>query len=668
MKLKHIDIENFRSIKDSSISFDEYPCRILIGMNETGKSNILKAIKTLDSSYNILNSAPEDKRFPPGDEVDSSKLSFVDFCFDLEEKDISIIYSKLKSLLFCRNVENTKIFQKAKNTFTLKELIEQMRGIVVRVNLLAGQRYNFCWPLDIGVKELTIVSADNWKEIPFDISIIVNEENKKIERSTYKYIKTNEFPNQAKPFTEGIDINTFYNEVLLEINSFVNTNLPQVIFWENFQDHTFHADIDIQKFITDPNTYPHFKSMCLLTKNLFQNADSISQVFQEKQRANQLGMLYQQISDKATDYLHDIWDDFKDERLVIDSTKKNSVIGISVENSRKYSNPFPVSFRSDGFKKFLKLMLELSLKINASEIRNSIILIDEAELYLHPPAAEDFRDELLSLAEKNNNIVVFSTHSPFMIDGNAIKRHIIVKKENETTILKEGEEGKWFEEELLWQALGCGVIRTLPHKTLIFEGWDDKVLFKTGLSKLDEAEKEHISPGDKSKLAIAHAAGASHIRHYLPAFQAANSKAIIVCDSDQAGRDEKKFCEENRLWGHDTFFTFEDLGGKIDETAEDYLTMDRINNAIEEVKEKFKIPTNPDFSIENYRIMAQVKMWLQNEKKNNIDKIIEILKDSLFRKLEPAHIKDEYKVILKNLDIKLSKLKEGKIIEKKKSW
>jgi len=61
MKLKHIDIDNFRSIKDSSIFFNDYPCRILIGMNETGKTNILKAIRTLDNSYNIIDSAPMDK-------------------------------------------------------------------------------------------------------------------------------------------------------------------------------------------------------------------------------------------------------------------------------------------------------------------------------------------------------------------------------------------------------------------------------------------------------------------------------------------------------------------------------------------------------------------------------------------------------------------------------
>ena len=656
MKLTEINIENFRSIKKESISFTEYPCRVLIGMNETGKSNILKAIKTLDNSYNIETSAPQDKRFPPSDENLFSNKYCINFFFDLEEKELLLLYNKMKLLFYCKNIEEIKIFKKKDETFTLKELIEYYYCVVKQVDLLNVARYTYIWPKIFNVLEFSIISADNWKQIPPEVNHIIFDDNKKVSKGNQKYIKIGDFPPQQTPFTEGIDVEQFYEIFFKEVEAIVDANLPQVIFWESLKDHAFHADIDIQKFIADPNTYPHFKSMCLLLNNLFPTANSISNVFIEKQKVNQLGILYRQISDKTTDYLRNIWDDFKNERLIIDTSRGNSIIGISVENSRKYSNPFPTSFRSDGFKKFLKLMLNLSLKINANEIKNAIILIDEAELYLHPPAAEDFRDELLSLSEKNNNIIVFSTHSPFMIDGNAIRRHIIVKKENETTFLIEGEEGRWFEEELLWQALGCGIIRTLPHKTLILEGWDDKVLFKTGLDMLNNEDKEYIIPGEKSKLALAHAAGASHIRHCLPAFQAANSKAVIVCDSDQAGRDEKKYCIDNKLWGHETFYTFEDLGGKIDETAEDYLLNTRINYAVEKIKKKYKITTDPDFSKENYRIIPQIKILLKTEKICETHNVIEKFKEVLFRGLKHTDIKDDFKNVLKNLNLKISNL------------
>ncbi len=43
MKLNRVQIKNFRSIKDIEIDFDP-SCRVLVGINESGKSNILNAL------------------------------------------------------------------------------------------------------------------------------------------------------------------------------------------------------------------------------------------------------------------------------------------------------------------------------------------------------------------------------------------------------------------------------------------------------------------------------------------------------------------------------------------------------------------------------------------------------------------------------------------------
>ena len=49
MKLEKVRIKNFRSIADLSISFD-MNCKFLVGINEAGKSNILRALSLLDSN------------------------------------------------------------------------------------------------------------------------------------------------------------------------------------------------------------------------------------------------------------------------------------------------------------------------------------------------------------------------------------------------------------------------------------------------------------------------------------------------------------------------------------------------------------------------------------------------------------------------------------------
>ena len=46
MKLDYVHIKNFRSIEDIRISLSPM-CRVLVGINESGKSNILKALSFL---------------------------------------------------------------------------------------------------------------------------------------------------------------------------------------------------------------------------------------------------------------------------------------------------------------------------------------------------------------------------------------------------------------------------------------------------------------------------------------------------------------------------------------------------------------------------------------------------------------------------------------------
>jgi predicted ATP-dependent endonuclease of OLD family len=47
MKLTNVEIKNFRSLDKLDFEFNPN-CRILVGINESGKSNILKALAMLE--------------------------------------------------------------------------------------------------------------------------------------------------------------------------------------------------------------------------------------------------------------------------------------------------------------------------------------------------------------------------------------------------------------------------------------------------------------------------------------------------------------------------------------------------------------------------------------------------------------------------------------------
>ncbi len=58
---------------------------------------------------------------------------------------------------------------------------------------------------------------------------------------------------------------------------------------------------------------------------------------------------------------------------------------------------------------------------------NTILLIDEPELYLHPQAIEVLRDALKTLSNQGYQ-VIFTTHSPFMITSTDVQNTILIRK------------------------------------------------------------------------------------------------------------------------------------------------------------------------------------------------------------------------------------------------
>ena len=67
MELKKIQIRNFRSIKSEDIVFS-HNCLILLGKNEAGKSNLLKAVASVFGKYEVSN---KDRR----KRVDNEKIN-----------------------------------------------------------------------------------------------------------------------------------------------------------------------------------------------------------------------------------------------------------------------------------------------------------------------------------------------------------------------------------------------------------------------------------------------------------------------------------------------------------------------------------------------------------------------------------------------------------------
>ncbi len=120
---------------------------------------------------------------------------------------------------------------------------------------------------------------------------------------------------------------------------------------------------------------------------------------------------------------------------------------------------------------------------NDERTSNTLLLIDEPELYLHPQAIEQIRSGLKILSE-NGYQVVFSTHSPQMIPSEDIKHTLLIRKDAENgtcsrmrlrNAVEEAETEARSQFELLFSLENANQI-LFSEKVLLAEGKTEKRL------------------------------------------------------------------------------------------------------------------------------------------------------------------------------------------------
>ena len=132
MKLAFVKIENYRSIKDARLDFSR-PCRALIGINESGKTNVLHALALLSPERKI---DANDLRQTANDEAPITKAE-VWFTFNLESDDYAGILEDIDSSLLGRT--NTPIFQDS--TETLSDYVRSIRQSLFRADIGNLQKF-----------------------------------------------------------------------------------------------------------------------------------------------------------------------------------------------------------------------------------------------------------------------------------------------------------------------------------------------------------------------------------------------------------------------------------------------------------------------------------------------------------------------------------------------
>jgi predicted ATP-dependent endonuclease of OLD family len=278
----------------------------------------------------------------------------------------------------------------------------------------------------------------------------------------------------------------------------------------------------------------------------------------------------------------------------------------------------------------------LSTRARSGKIgERDIILIDEPDQSLYPTSARYLRDELLKISEKVK--VIYSTHSPYMIDTNCIDRHLIVeKKDDVTTAEKPNEKSPFSNDELLRRAIGASIFEVIKEKNIIFEGWLDKELF-------DKYRAFHKKTNEFKDIGIVYLQGISGAVTLVQILILANKKFIIVADSDKTSNDKKSEFKKSYEEFSQNWLSYGDVVKDIS-TMEDFLTVEYISERLRKEYIEFVYKESKN-AIENIELVTKT----DNEKKQKIKK-------ELINKVDKKSIKEDYGQFINQLKEKLDKL------------
>lgn len=609
-----------------------------MGINESGKSNLLSALSLLDMRSPIRR---EDIRFalPSEDPIQESKVTFY---FQIQNEDLEALTDSIESEILSE--ESDKPLFPDKRIKTLTDLIKAHNQFIYRVNLLAKDKSDarkFLYYTT--TSEYPVLPK--WKQpseaCPTDYIISINSVNYKLK--DYFLIDSSMSTGIPPEYLKDVVFQDIYQKVMLLCIKYVEENIPKVLIWTYREDFLLPSSVNIETFSTNPETCVPLKNMFELSG--FTNIQETISNARKSSNRNTFGNLLSNVAAKTTSHFKNVWKEYKDIKFSLEPDGDNIIPGVREKNT------FDFAQRSDGFKRFVSFLLHISVNVETKKLTNSLLLIDEPDISLHPPGVKDLRDRLINISQEND--IVFSTHSIFMIDPESIHRHLIVKKINEVTEFETAGDSNIRDEELLFNALGYSVFSILQQKNIIFEGWTDKLLFKTAIGKLP---KEHERLKQLKQLGTCHVKGVSQVKAVTPLIELANRECLIISDSDTPARTNQDKYLENK--GYGVWKRYDELLENLEDdqvlTAEDFIKESVVIREIKNLEDrnpqlvKFDKATLPKID----RVSA-IDTWLKTNQisANNRKKFTEEIKQGIFEKIKSSEIEDNYYQLLSNLNL-----------------
>ena len=258
------------------------------------------------------------------------------------------------------------------------------------------------------------------------------------------------------------------------------------------------------------------------------------------------------------------------------------ILNIRVSNQRTGVS-LPLENRSRGFNWFFSFLVWFK-KIQEDRNNTYILLLDEPGLNLHAKAQNDLLKFISDLS--NDYQIIYTTHSPFMIDTNSLNKVRTVYETQDGTVISDSVQEK--DPNTLFPlqaALGYDLAQNLfvSKKNLLVEGISDLIY----LSIISNLLQDNGREGLDADITIVPIGGADKVASFISLLRGNKLKMVCLLDTFTNQSAEKRLNnmvskkiirESNILFYHDIlnseYADIEDLFKK-----EDYINL--YNGALE---------------------------------------------------------------------------------------
>lgn len=225
-----------------------------------------------------------------------------------------------------------------------------------------------------------------------------------------------------------------------------------------------------------------------------------------------------------------------------------SYFRIWVSDDRRQAVDIELERRSKGFQWFFSFYLVFLVESDEGH-KDSVLLLDEPGLHLHPTAQQ----ELIAFFEKlaKSNQLIYTTHSPFLIDGKHIHRvrPITEDKTGHSRISIDSWPSDAETIFPLWAAAGYAMVHSLFQwkKNVLVEGFSDYLYLHALNMHCRELERQGL-PED---IYITPCGGTKNVGIIASIFLGQKVRPVILLDGDNAGRARQAELVKELYNGHE---------------------------------------------------------------------------------------------------------------------